>query len=130
MRKCNLCGKEFEIKKYGWNRIYCSQSCNYKSWRLRNPKMVKEKEIKDNYSEYHRNYKKEHNGTLQVKSRCKANNHLKIIAGQICQVCEAEFATEKHHEDYNKPLEVLFLCHNCHKQIHLGYNNCKEVMRT
>ena len=38
---------------------------------------------------------------------------------QICIDCGCN-ATEYHHEDYTKPLEVLALCRPCHRKRHLG----------
>lgn len=34
-----------------------------------------------------------------------------------CSKCGAEFG-EAHHEDYNKPLEVTWLCKACHSEEH------------
>ncbi len=44
-----------------------------------------------------------------------ANNKIKIPKAQICQKkgCK-NLAIQKHHRDYSKPLEVMFLCKDCH----------------
>lgn len=34
-----------------------------------------------------------------------------------CRRCGAEPA-EKHHPDYEKPLEVEWLCRSCHRRMH------------
>jgi hypothetical protein len=36
---------------------------------------------------------------------------------QACYVC-GDDATEAHHEDYSKPLDVLWLCDGHHREIH------------
>ena len=36
-----------------------------------------------------------------------------------CAVC-GDTETEAHHEDYSKPLDVIWLCSSCHKQVHSG----------
>ena len=45
-----------------------------------------------------------------------------LMSGNIkkvnCQVCGG-VKTEAHHDDYNKPLEVTWLCRSCHTKLHL-----------
>jgi len=43
---------------------------------------------------------------------------IKIPNGQLCQICKNKLAVERHHEDYDKPLEIKFLCMLCHKRCH------------
>jgi hypothetical protein len=33
-----------------------------------------------------------------------------------CEVCELVKPLQAHHEDYSKPLEVIFLCYSCHAE--------------
>ena len=40
-----------------------------------------------------------------------------IIVKQPCFIC-GETDVQAHHEDYSKPLEVIFLCRNCHYKRH------------
>lgn len=35
-----------------------------------------------------------------------------------CEVCNKICLTSGHHEDYFKPLEVTWLCHQCHMKLH------------
>jgi len=37
---------------------------------------------------------------------------------QPCEICGVTKNIEKHHEDYNKPLEVRWLCIRHHLDIH------------
>ena len=42
-----------------------------------------------------------------------------IIKPNVCQVCEVfDQKLHAHHEDYEKPLDVKWLCHVCHMKIH------------
>ena len=40
-----------------------------------------------------------------------------ILKRQPCEICASDKA-EKHHEDYSKPLEVRWLCRQCHLAVH------------
>lgn len=40
-----------------------------------------------------------------------------ILVPQPCEVCGAD-QVEKHHEDYAKPLAVMWLCRECHRSMH------------
>lgn len=42
----------------------------------------------------------------------------KLIKSPICEICGIEANTHGHHFDYTKPLEVLWLCPQCHRDIH------------
>lgn len=35
-----------------------------------------------------------------------------------CSNCNQEKNVQAHHEDYNKPLEIIWLCVSCHSQLH------------
>ena len=41
-----------------------------------------------------------------------------LIKPSNCEGCDSEAALHGHHCDYNKPLDVMWLCEPCHKQWH------------
>ncbi|KKQ63520.1 MAG: hypothetical protein US85_C0016G0016 [Candidatus Shapirobacteria bacterium GW2011_GWF1_38_23] len=41
-----------------------------------------------------------------------------VLKRQSCFICGHD-KTDAHHEDYSKPLEVVWLCRNCHITKHL-----------
>jgi hypothetical protein len=43
---------------------------------------------------------------------------IKIPKEKLCERCNKEKATEKHHPDYNQPKLLIFLCHECHLKEH------------
>jgi hypothetical protein len=43
------------------------------------------------------------------------------LTRQPCNVCGAQ-KTVAHHEDYNKPLDVIWLCTRCHTRRHAEIN--------
>ena len=54
-------------------------------------------------------------------ARIKLNNAVrcgKIYRPDCCENCEDLGKVHGHHEDYSKPLEVLWVCSDCHTEIH------------
>ena len=41
-----------------------------------------------------------------------------IVRPRFCSACEWGSKTCGHHEDYSKPLEVIWVCNSCHMKIH------------
>jgi hypothetical protein len=55
-----------------------------------------------------------------------AYNRIKINTN-ICSVCKkVSNKIERHHFDYSKPLEVVFVCRSCHRLIH-SQLNCRRA---
>jgi hypothetical protein len=64
-------------------------------------------------------YRKRH--PMVYASHVITNNAIrdgKLLAVSICSVCNSTDKIEKHHDDYTKPLEVRWLCEQCHKEWH------------
>jgi uncharacterized protein YgiM (DUF1202 family) len=60
----------------------------------------------------------------KVKAHRKVQNSIrrgKLNKGR-CEVCGSEKA-HAHHEDYSKPLEVIWLCHDHHTKLHREKRN-------
>lgn len=55
----------------------------------------------------------------KAKARCFLNVAVRRgkIVKQPCEVC-GESKTQGHHEDYSKPLEVVWLCKRHHREKH------------
>ena len=45
-----------------------------------------------------------------------------LIARQPCERCGAE-PTDAHHESYDRPLDVRWLCRRCHSALHKAAAN-------
>jgi len=91
--------------------------------RLRNP----ETHIKRNkrYYQKHKKRKAEYLKKWRAKNWFKANAHeavtraikLGLLKRKSCEKCKNTKA-DAHHEDYGKPLEVMWLCRSCHMEQH------------
>ena len=42
----------------------------------------------------------------------------KLIKPKLCSICKQNKVRYGHHPDYSKPLEVIWVCGSCHKQLH------------
>jgi Skp family chaperone for outer membrane proteins len=49
---------------------------------------------------------------------CYAIKKGKLIKPKNCSICNIKGYIMGHHEDYNKPLEVIWVCWKCHEEIH------------
>ena len=51
------------------------------------------------------------NEEARFKKNARAiTSHIKIPKNKLCEICLKNIAIEKHHTDYNKPLEIKLLC--------------------
>lgn len=41
----------------------------------------------------------------------------KLTRPTCCSKCDTETKIEGHHEDYTKPLEVIWVCRSCHREL-------------
>jgi len=100
-----------------------------KRWAKKNPEKVrcyKDKWIANNPEEnricklnyYHKNKDK-----LEYKIKIVARRKTRVLTRQACEVC-GDTKSEGHHEDYSKPLEVIWLCREHHL---LRHAELKEV---
>lgn len=58
----------------------------------------------------------------RIAARNAVSNAIRLgkLIAQPCEVCGTEKA-HGHHEDYSKPLEVIWLCHTHHMERHRKY---------
>ncbi len=121
MRPCTKCGADFEptpgqAKKKWW---YC-RACRSATWK-------REHDVYPTYRKTHlkerrawvREFEKRPHEKEKRKSRIAAQQAFKSgkITKTLCQRCGGE-SCEMHHNDYSKPLEVIWVCKPCHAAIH------------
>lgn len=128
---CKVCANEVSRKYYRDNRDKHLESC--RSWKTRNKTRFE-------------NYQKQYKQTTQAQNnqrkwamshpiRVKAQKTLNyaVFKGELeksscCQVCgDSAPRIEAHHYDYNKPLEVIWVCTSCHGWIHRKHSQLAAV---
>lgn len=115
---CVNCGK----KLTGSQRKFCSKKCLDEYWRKQyahpyKPIMTKKLiKIREKY--------KNNVGGIREKKKAQriAMKKYPSLKGIKCQVCKEKPAVHRHHEDYDKPLDILFVCWECHGKIHADIN--------
>lgn len=108
-----------------------------RGWYLRNRTLTRER-VKQNRLDnledrraYGREWNKKNQANQNRKER-KARNALNhaIRKGRLkrnpCERC-GEKKTQGHHEDYSKPLDVVWLCIDCHGERHREINDEKDA---
>lgn len=120
--KCKWCKLLF-IKEYiikfgkttNGKQLYSCNPCNTKMVRR-----YKDKEQgRLNNQEAHNNSIKKH--VIKRRARHKLNYQIKIgniIKPDNCLRCLKVCVPQGHHNDYSKPLEVDWLCRDCHRLEH------------
>lgn len=103
----------------------------YKRWRLNN--LIKIKECNERFNKNNPNYFKNwiknnvekasaifrryrEKNQERIKSQRIANKAYPIK--QICSITGCNNLGERHHIDYDKPLEILWLCRKHHREFH------------
>jgi len=94
------------------NPKFVEKQTKYKSkWKKNNPNFVEKQ--RENMRKYHLN-------NLEKYKAHRIAQKIKIPKGQLCEVCKEMLAIERHHKDYSKPLEFIFVCRRCHSKISKG----------
>lgn len=112
-------------KYYKANREKCIAYA--KENRMKNPEKVKGN--KKRYYAKHSGFKTKLNQNYRKKypEKYKASNIFtyalnsgKLVRPTICSICKKNCIPEGHHENYEQPLIVIWVCDKCHRNIHQG----------
>ena len=89
-------------------------------------KSCKSEYRKNNKEKLNESQRKRRNNNEEYARKQRVRNTLysEIRAGrlthpQLCERCGAKSKVEAHHEDYNKPLDVIWLRVDCHHLCHI-----------
>lgn len=118
---CDYCQAKAEERKSHYSRKkrhFCSQKC-YSLFR-------KENLPKEEQNAYRGGGLPETEKAKRRKARSDANHAIRDgkLDRKPCEACGNNKTVHMHHHDYNKPLDVRFLCRRCHWDEHkLIYEN-------
>lgn len=108
--QCSKCNKEIEENRVGKYRYcLCCHNDYMKKNRKKHSQLTEEQKLKAN---------------------CRSYVNVYIRRGKIipkpCIICENEHS-EAHHEDYSKPLDIIWLCRQCHLDYHKGLITLNKI---
>jgi len=136
MKVCFKCGKEKQLKDFYKHPMMkdghlgkCKECTKTDSRKVREKnieyyrKYDRERGSRQN-KEYFTEYRKRnHNKSKAMNAANNAIRDGKIKRKTSCEICGKSVKLVKHHYDYSKPLDVVWLCHACHSGIHRSYND-------
>lgn len=67
---------------------------------------------------YRKKYPKKYKAHIWVGNAVRGG---RLHKGLSCEECSSDFHIEAHHDDYDKPEKVRWLCSRCHKIWHSEY---------
>lgn len=121
--------REYREKYYRENKeMIIKKQKEYRSKpeiKKRRKEYIRNYQTSDNAREKHKIYMREaYKDPINKKksnARSKISDHIRrglIKKETNCSLCKSTNNIEKHHPDYNKPLEVIWLCRDCHVELH------------
>ena len=147
-KRCSICGEEKPLEDFHKNSyVKSGRLAKCKDWaskayaKYREENRAKELARKRKYNREHKEeraqYKKEHYAGITPATRAhliewKKQNRDKLLAhkkvynaikrGKLvrmpCEICGTDSAVHAHHDDYSRPLDVIWLCQKHHRWIH------------
>ena len=110
---CELCGKEFPGKS---NRRFCSRlCCNRVVNRVVCHSVFGKKNF--NYKDGRRTNGKRSPEIDKCYRQLRTALRAELVIKEPCQICDNP-GVAGHHEDYSKPLDVIWLCSKHHYAVH------------
>jgi hypothetical protein len=146
LRRCTRCGAEKPLTSFyrkpdrpnGYSS-HCKSCINaYEKQRVQDPE-VRARKRADHRASYRRNREcvrqrrppydpdaaaeryARRRGTPEQRARSLISGEVqsgRIVKPHACQDCEARGPVQAHHEDYSRPLDVMWLCTQCHGKRH------------
>ncbi len=108
---CKECVR-LRVQKY-WSKDI---EAKRKKERKRGRRRWKNHEYKEKRLEYQRKYRLKNKKKVSVWNKIQRTN---IIKPKGCSICKKTIKElEKHHPDYNLPLDIIWCCIPCHRKFH------------
>lgn len=114
--KCKSCRRKEGRDRYKERREYLNEQ--NRVWALNN---------KEYFSEYFHLHRYERNAQAKVSYAVSVGN---LIRPSKCSWCNIKCKPEAHHDNYDEPLNVTWLCKPCHAELHVLERKHREIEQT
>lgn len=116
LNKCKECTKKDVSNNYRKNKKH------YQEYEHSDKRIASRRSRSGRYLKNHREKNPEKNRARRILTYHVRKGNL--TQPSVCSICGKESKyIQGHHEDYSKPLDVIWVCPQCHRNIH---NNRKE----
>ena len=130
MKTCSKCGIVKPITEFYKNHRTTSGHVNkckdctksdVRKYRRDNPSVQERDRMRGSRQpagylrEYREKYPKKYAAHNAVNNAVRDG---RLHKGSSCEICGSSFSISGHHDDYNRPLEVRWLCSLCHCRWH------------
>lgn len=135
LNKCKDCcikesiinSKKESVKRYNRNRPNKTERNEKNKLRMKKLKIENYEKYNEIVTKQRKNYRQNH--PEKYKATAILNESLRkgeIIKSDFCMFCNKVCNTEAHHQDYSKPLDVIWLCSECHHNLHKNIRTLKR----
>lgn len=122
--KCEECGTWFTVRASAFREgrgKYCNPLCYRKNSQILHKSGPDSPTWKGGYSaaQHHRNFRAKYPEKAACHDEFRRAIRLRqIVRPSQCSACGIGCKPHGHHEDYSKPLNVVWLCGTCHNKLH------------
>ena len=132
LNKCKSCTKK-DVHNYREDNLekireYDRNRPNHEERLKRNKEYAKTEKGKEVSAKGLKNYRRKHVDRHRAKALFwYALRDGKVIRPDRCQHCNVECVPQGHHNDYSKPLDVVWVCVPCHTEFHTRVKELERV---
>lgn len=135
LNKCKACVRKYARSRGGLNSVreYNRNRPNAKERSRKNcaresAKYASDPDYRSMKARKLREYRRKHKDKSAAHAVIRRGlKNGKVVAKEFCERCNCDGKLHAHHEDYSKPLDVMWLCTSCHGKRHKELN---EIIRS
>lgn len=109
LNKCKECTKKDVSERYF---VAIDSRINYE--RIRSKRPERKKQVLDHMHRHRTANPEKYKAHLAVSNALRSKI---LIRPNCCSICGKICTPQGHHEDYSKPLDIIWVCVKCHRSI-------------